>query len=186
MNEVQAIKDVNHIKLLRESLNQGNKAKRNVFMLDFGISVPMRISDMLLLRVGEVRGVREIVIKETKTGKINKFSVSKKLATVIYNYTNMMQDNDYLFSSQKGDQPISRIQAYRILNKAVEWCGLNITMGCHSLRKTYGYHFYSLNPTKHLAYLQKILNHSSSAVTLRYIGIEQSEIELANDELDFW
>lgn len=186
MNEVQAIRNINDIKLLREALNKGNLAERNVFMLDFGISVPMRISDLLQLKVSDVRGVREITIKESKTNKTNRFPVSDKLASIIFNYTEHMKEDNYLFSSQKGDKPMSRVQAYRILNKAVDWCGLDIVIGCHSLRKTYGYHFHNLNPIKHLAYLQKILNHSSSSVTLRYIGIEQDDIETANNELDYW
>ena len=47
--------------------------------------------------------------------------------------------------------------------------------GTHSLRKTFGYHLYK--QTKDIALLQKVLNHSSQDVTLRYIGVTQEIID---------
>ena len=43
------------------------------------------------------------------------------------------------------------------------------------MRKTFGYHHYQ--KFKDVAMLQKIFNHSSPQITLRYIGIEQEQIE---------
>ncbi len=42
------------------------------------------------------------------------------------------------------------------------------------MRKTFAYHHYK--QFKNIAILQKILNHSSPTITLKYIGIEQDEI----------
>ena len=53
--------------------------------------------------------------------------------------------------------------------------GLNINVGTHTMRKTFGYHHYQ--KFKDVAILQKIFNHSSPQVTLRYIGIEQDQID---------
>ena len=47
--------------------------------------------------------------------------------------------------------------------------------GTHTMRKTFGYHHYK--KFKDIAMLQKIFNHCSPEVTLRYIGIEQEQIE---------
>ena len=47
--------------------------------------------------------------------------------------------------------------------------------GTHTMRKTFGYHHYK--KFKDVAMLQKIFNHSSPEITLRYIGIEQDEID---------
>lgn len=53
-----------------------------------------------------------------------------------------MNDDDYLFQSRKGvNSPISRIQAYRILNNAAHKIGLD-EIGTHTLRKTFGYWHY--------------------------------------------
>ncbi|WP_252456770.1 hypothetical protein [Macrococcoides canis] len=47
-------------------------------------------------------------------------------------------------------------------------------MGTHSMRKTFGYHYYK--KTKDIALLMDLFNHSSQFVTLRYIGINQDVI----------
>jgi len=82
-----------------------------------------------------------------------------------------MSDEEYLFKSRKGEnKPISRVQAYRILNSAAEHVGLQ-EVGTRTLRKTFGYWHYKQN--KDVALLQQIFNHSSPSVTLRYIGINE-------------
>ena len=73
-------------------------------------------------------------------------------------------------------QNIGRVQAYRILNKAAAEVGL-IEIGTHTLRKTFGYHFYKRY--KDVALLQEIFNHSAPSITLRYIGINQDIIDEA-------
>jgi len=54
-------------------------------------------------------------------------------------------------------------------------------VGTHTLRKTFGYHFYK--QTKDVAMLQNILNHSVQNITLRYIGITQDMTELELNRL---
>ena len=92
---------------------------------------------------------------------------------MIEDHTFLKTDDEYLFASRKGEGPISRVQAYRILNKAAHDVGLK-EIGTHTLRKTFGYHFYRTN--HNVAMLQQLFNHSSPAITLRYIGITQDEI----------
>ena len=56
---------------------------------------------------------------------------------------------------------------------------LNIKLATHSLRKTFGYHqmMMSNNDPGKLLILQKMFGHSSSVVTLDYIGLTGEEIE---------
>jgi len=44
-------------------------------------------------------------------------------------------------------------------------------IGTHTLRKTFGYHFYK--KTNDIALLMELFNHSSQSITLRYIGMNQ-------------
>ena len=84
--------------------------------------------------------------------------------------------DNYLFKSRKGtNKAISRIQAYRIIKNACKMIDFNNKFGTHTLRKTFGYHFYK--KTKDIVLLQNILNHSSPSVTLRYIGLTQDLID---------
>ena len=69
---------------------------------------------------------------------------------------------------------MERTAAYRIINLACKKIGIEGLIGTHTLRKTFGYHHYQ--KFKDVVILQKIFNHSSPFITLRYIGIEQDEI----------
>ena len=83
-------------------------------------------------------------------------------------------EDEPLFITQQGNR-LDRNQAYRILNKAAKTLNLQDKIGTHSLRKTFGYHHYK--QFDNIELLQKIFNHSYSAITLRYIGIEQDIID---------
>jgi len=81
----------------------------------------------------------------------------------------------FLFSSRKGNnRPISRVQAYRIINEACRIAKIKGSIGTHTLRKTFGYWAYKQGID--ITLLMRIFNHSSPAITLRYIGITQEEI----------
>ena len=62
--------------------------------------------------------------------------------------------------------------------------GLNINVGTHTMRKTFGYHHYK--QFNDVALLQKILNHSSPSITLRYISIYQEEIDSSYNSFELW
>lgn len=66
--------------------------------------------------------------------------------------------------------------AYKILREAADYVSLD-GIGTHTLRKTFGYHFYQ--QYKDPALLQEIFNHSSEEITLRYIGVNQDMMDRA-------
>ncbi|MFJ7183812.1 tyrosine-type recombinase/integrase [Lysinibacillus xylanilyticus] len=57
-------------------------------------------------------------------------------------------------SRQGSNRPIDRSTAYRILREAAEACRIQ-EIGTHTLRKTFGYHFYQ--QTQEVATLQELL-----------------------------
>ena len=89
-------------------------------------------------------------------------------------YTQDKNEDMPLFSTKYNNR-LDRIEAYRILKRASKTANVKVNIGTHSLRKTFGYHHYK--QFKDIAILQKIFNHSSVEITLRYIGIEQDEID---------
>ncbi len=177
MEIVQPIRDKKFIESMkRELLKSGY---RNYMLFLFGINTGLRISDILKLKVSDVKEQTHINLKEQKTGKEKKVKING-IIDELANYIEGMPDNSYLFASQKGDnKPITRVQAYRVLNKAAIAIGLNGEIGTHTLRKTFGYHFYQ--KTKDIALLQELFNHSSPSITLRYIGINQDIMDNAMD-----
>ena len=85
-------------------------------------------------------------------------------------------DNDYLFKSRKGIKPIT-VQAAN--NKVKQWTSainLKGNYGAHSLRKTWGY-FQRTVYGVGFELICKRFNHSSPSITMRYLGIEDREVQ---------
>jgi integrase len=171
-NTVEPIRDPEQIRQMKEILLHGSY--RDYFLFVFGINSGLRISDILPLRVMDVKYTNQLRIREQKTGKVRKVQMPSTLKSEIEKYSASLADSDYLFPSRKGNKPISRIQAWKLINDAAKEIGIEGSIGTHTLRKTFGYHFYQR--TKDVAMLQQILGHSAPSITLRYIGINDDMI----------
>lgn len=167
MQIVQPIRDKNKIDQIKSILKLRNY--RDYVLFIFGINSGLRISDLLKLRVSDVKDKSHIQIKEQKTGKFKRFLINDTIKNALKKYIDTLNDYEYLFRSKNSLQAITRIQAYRIINNAAKQAGINDQIGTHTLRKTFGYWHYQTY--KDVALLQNIFNHSSPAITLRYIGI---------------
>ena len=180
LNTVEPIRDTGTIWDMAEYL--GEKSERNRIMFLFGIYVGIRISDILKLKVRDVKDKNSVAIREQKTGKERRFPINDELRPMLNRYIKGKADYEWLFPSRTGDEHLKRKQAYNIINEAGEKFGLE-HIGTHTLRKTFGYHFYK--QTGDIVKLQKIFNHSDFHITMRYIGIEQDEQDEAIRNLSF-
>lgn len=169
---VQPLRDKREIAQMKAAL-----AGRNKLLFVIGINSGLRISDILTLRVSDFRGKSSLTLREEKTGKAKTFRFNNAIVDAISTLIPASaSETDYVFQSRKGvNRPLTRVQAYRILNDAAARVGITDAIGCHTLRKTFGYHAYKSGVD--LALLQSIFNHSSQSVTLRYIGITQDAID---------
>lgn len=154
MNTVQPIRDIAMIAAMKDALMKQHN--RNYFLFVLGINTGLRISDLLILKVGDVKERSHIIITEQKTGKLKRFKINRELQQHIIEFTISKDEAEYLFKSRRGSQRIHRVQAWKILNAAAKEVGL-IEIGTHTLRKTFGYHFYQ--KYKDVAVLQQIFNH---------------------------
>lgn len=174
MNVVQPIRDPLKVQAIEEYLL--SRGKRDWLLFVAGCNSGLRISDLLKLRAGDVRGVH-LVLVETKTKKRKFIRINPKLGRAFKEYAGDLDDRVFLFQSREGvNKPMTRVRAYQVLREAAERHGLP-HIGTHTLRKTFGYHFYKA--TKNVALLQEIFSHSSPQITLRYIGINQDEMDKA-------
>lgn len=176
MNFVEPLRDKDTIEDIKSYLKE--KSERNYVLFCTGIYIPLRISDILQLRVRDVRNKEYIKIRESKTSKDFELPINVALKRIFYDYCRNKKDYEFLFPSHKNKHaPITRQQAYNILDDAASNFGLN-SIGCHTMRKTFGYHFYQQNKDKALCLemLRKIFNHYSIEVTIRYIGLEDDLI----------
>jgi integrase len=174
MNFVQPIRDPEKVEAIKQFLKEQNE--RNYLLFLIGINTGLRISDILKLKVGDVKGTH-ISIREKKTGKQKRIRITPSLKRELKWYVEGKNDEEYLIKSRNGcNKPIGRSMAYKILRKVAERFNLD-EIGTHTLRKTFGYHFYQ--QTKDVAMLQEIFNHSSPAITLKYIGVNQDSMDRA-------
>ena len=174
MKYVQPIRDKNKIEEIKSYLKQNGS--RDLLLFTMGINTGLRISDLLRLKVIDVRNKSHVEIKEQKTGKIKRFPLLGNLQSMIEEYVRGRLDNEYLFRSREGaNKPITRVMAYLIINEACQKAEITDSIGTHTLRKTFGYHHYQ--QFHDVAILQYLLNHSSPSITLRYIGITQDNVE---------
>lgn len=169
---VEPIRNKLQIQLVEKYLAKKNLRNRLIFVL--GTNSGLRVSDILRLNVGDVRNKTHIEIKEKKTGKYKKFPINNKLKELIRDFVKDREDTEPLFLSQKNYR-LDRSQFYRMLNEACKAVGIAVNVGTHTMRKSFGYHHYK--QFKDVAMLQIIFNHSSPKITLRYIGIDQDEID---------
>lgn len=169
---VEPIRNKQQIKQVEEYLTK--KSPRNRLLFVLGTNSGLRVSDILNLNISDVRNKTHIEIKEQKTGKFKKFPINNKLKILIKEFIQDKDDTEPLFLSQKRKR-LDRSQAYRMLNEACKAVGITVNIGTHTMRKSFGYHHYK--QFKDVAMLQMIFNHSNPKITLRYIGIEQDEID---------
>lgn len=186
LNITEPIRDMKKIKQLSEHLKATNE--RDYMMFRTFLYLGLRTSDTLSLKVKDVRDKYKIHFKESKTRKVKIVEIHPSLQTDFEAYTKDKDDEEYLFKSTMKnkdgtERPISREQAFRRLQKAAVECDLDQSLSGHTLRKTFCYHSYQ-NGTP-LSVLSELLNHSSEAVTRKYIGLEQENIKQAYHAVNF-
>lgn len=178
MNFVEPIRDKIKVRDIQEYLKR--TSPRDYIMFITGVYTGLRISDILTLKVKEVTGQKFIYLREKKTNKQNIIAINKLLQKEYKWYCDLRPGDEYLIKSREGaNAPLSRVQAYKILKEVGLEFGIE-NLGTHSMRKTFGYHYYI--KTKDVGTLMKMFNHSSPAITLRYIGIVQDNMNKARME----
>lgn len=171
MATVEPIRNLRDLRRVESILS---KNPRDLLFFTVGTNCGLRISDILSLNVEDVRGKNYIQLTEKKTGKFKKFPINSKLKPMFEEFTKGRQGDEPLFMT-KFQNRLGRVTAYYTIRNACEKAKLEEKFGTHTMRKTFGYHHYK--KYKDVAMLQKIFNHSSPVVTLRYIGIEQDQID---------
>lgn len=175
MKYVQPIRDREIIEDIKRRLYEADD-KRNYILFVIGINVGFRISDILPLRVRDLKKPL-LYITEKKTRKQKEYEMNPTVRRELVELVKDRPDDEFLIRSREGvNKPLGRSMTYKIMRNITKDYKLE-GIGNHTLRKTYGYHYYK--ETKDIATLQKIFNHSDPNITLRYIGITQDIINLS-------
>lgn len=163
-----------------------NNRHRDLCLIMLGINTGLRISDILTLRVRDVRNKRSIQVRCKKTGKIQRVEINNTLRNFLDKYIKDKPNYEYLVKSRKGlNSPITRIHAYRILKEICnEVFGID-QVGTHSLRKTYAMKLY-IDSNKDLGLVQEALGHESSKDTVKYLGIDKDRVNKATRKIRWY
>lgn len=189
---VEPITDLSKINEMANILRSQKNGERNYLLFIIGINTGLRISDYCQMKVEQWREICErgyIILVPSKTDKrklnedgvlVGKYKkvridISDSLKKCIEDYIADKDDSEYMFPSRKGGTPIKRQTVWLILNDAAKEAGITENIGCHSMRKTFGYWHYQQNHDIRL--LMEIFQHSSEEVTLRYIGINAEKMK---------
>ena len=135
----------------------------------------LRISDIVKLRLCDIvldGGRYRLEIVEQKTGKSRVFTVPLVIQQYIENYClrNGIRRDERIF-------PLTERAIQKQLKIVCDYLGFE-GISTHSFRKWYATEIYK-NSGYDIALVQRLLQHSSAAVTQRYIGIEPQRIEAA-------
>lgn len=97
MNFVQPIRDPEQIQQLKEYFKE--KSLRNYILFIMGINTGLRISDILKLKVGDVKG-SHISMREKKQGSRNEYKLPHLSKRELKWFIEEREDNEYLLQSR--------------------------------------------------------------------------------------
>jgi integrase len=182
MNWVEPIRSKSKINLIKDHLRT-KRSPRDYLFFVLGINVALRISDLLRIKVSDVRDedgrIRDaLVVVEKKTKKRRSIPLEGAAKDALEWYFERMPDaeqDDWLFKSTQREEPIHRVQARRLVKRWCDLVGLEGNYATHSLRKTWGY--MARKSGLPVSLIRQALGHSREEITLQYLGITAEEVE---------
>ena len=180
MKLVQPIRDLDTLQRCFEIAREHDAHRKTgevcwELILLVGLNTSLRVSDFRRFKVSDLRGRDYAQMQAKKTGKEARILINPAARKEINRLLAGRKPDEYIFQSRQKDgithkaRPITRQRCYQIMNTIAKKAGIEERIGCHTLRKTFGYHYYQR--THDVAILQEWFYHESPATTLIYIGV---------------
>jgi len=172
MNEVDAVKSPETNKAVFEALVK-RKGQLYGDVWKFGVNAALRISDLLGITMKDAR-TGKLEIREGKTSKKRTITLNTAAMAVVELRYKQHAHHTYLFevdSNRAKGQPVSRVSVARAFKEVGDMHSIQVKLGTHSMRKTRGWLMHSSGVD--IAQIARVLNHSTPAVTMAYIGLTE-------------
>ncbi len=175
---VEPIRNLRDIKSISAILKD---RPRDHLLFTLGTNNGLRTGDLLKLKVQDIKYKNpgeSIFIIENKTKKTNVLKINNKVYESLHNYIDAVKpnDDDFLFTSRKGNGPLTVPSVTRLIKSWTNSVNLKGRYGAHSLRKTWGY-IQRIEFGTSFEVICKRYLHSNPAVTMRYLGIQDKEVD---------
>ena len=173
-------------------LDSFRAGRRNYTIFQVGKATLLRVSDVMTLKKSDVYNPDGSVkntafIHDKKTGKANTLYLKPVQQDLLQYHDWLVQQNinsDWLFpSTSHPDRHITKKQFYKVMARVGDLLGINY-LGTHTMRKTGAYRVYTQS-NYNIGLVMHLLNHSSEAMTLTYLGLDQASRETMLDQIDF-
>lgn len=166
---------------------------RDWAMWTIGVSLGLRISDLLSLKVKSIIDNdgktfrKRLVVIEQKTSKMNDCLITEAVVDAATKYFDSIgwkfELDDYLFKSEKTGGKMYEEYGWRILSNAGKALDLPIVIGSHTMRKSFANIAACVDKStidmNAITKIQGLLNHSDQRVTMRYLGTYQDMFDRA-------
>lgn len=183
---IRTIQGITKIKALLEA------KPRDFCLFVLGINTAFRASELLSIRVGQVRHLQSgdrLEVKQKKTKKYRSVTINaaahqaiqmliseKEKIVLKKKNPEILDDDAFLFTGQRGT---AALQVSTLNNMVKDWCKrvrLKGNYGSHTLRKTWGFMQRKKQDTP-VPLLMQALGHSTQRQTMEYLCIQEKEIE---------
>jgi integrase len=149
---------------------------RMCLLIEFGVKTLLRYSDLSRIKWVDIVGKDTLILNEKKTNKRREITIGNTLKDSIeITYNELKQPNKEEFVFKYTLQHTNLL-----LKEGGRDCKIrNKNISTHSMRKSGSRYIWENNGNsdEYLIKLSSILNHSSTSVTRRYLGISREEIK---------
>jgi integrase len=164
-------------------VNRKKSHARLMLLIAVGCYCGLRAGDILSLTWEQVTFTDILIIAEQKTSKTRSITINAELKNIINRVKAIIQPlsgGELIFLNADGTGTLSIQYINRTLKKIFIKYGIKSkSVSSHTLRKTFGLRVFEKNykSEEALITLSEIFNHSSTAITRRYIGLQAEKIQ---------
>jgi hypothetical protein len=179
--------DWNDFKSLISRLERDGEYKFSL-LISVGVFTGLRISDLLQLKYSQFEETDILTVTEIKTKKQRIIKINQDLKEIVFRIKsklNIVDSHQFIFLNKYGTKPIDKSYVNVKLKEIFKKYNVINPGGSHFFRKTLSRRVLELNNYSNQSYyfLLEMLNHSSLAMTKKYLGIREKEIHDVYDSV---